>query len=539
MLVPESLAYASIAGVSPVVGLYAAMPALALYSLFGSSRHVIVAPMSATAALSVGIVGDLTDDPTTFLAFTTALSLAVGIAALLAGTFRLGFLAAVISEPVLKGFIVGLALTIMIGQVPALIGVEKGSGNFFEKFFSLLGSLGDLSWITTAVGLACLALLFVLKRFVPLVPGSLAVALLGILAVALFDLDDHGVEIVGTIESGLPSFGLPEIEGSDFFSLLAAGVGVMLVGFAEGLGAAKTYAAKLGYDVDANQELLGLGVSNLGAGMFGGMVVNGSLSKTAVNGSSGAKSQMSALTAAALTLVTLLFLTGLFEQLPEATLAAIVIAAVAELVDVAGIRRLWRAGASRLAALSVYSRRADFIAAVATLMGVLLFDTLPGLVIGIGVSLLLLIARTSRPNVATLVPVAAGPLGRAWMDVRRHPDDAPVPGVRVVRIEGPLMFANSDFVRDRVREVAAESTPDHPITLVVLDADTVPSIDITASAMLRQLSTDLGRDGVTFVVAGEIGQVRDVLSRTEESAAEAELPLARSSVDDAVEEFKA
>ena len=273
---------------------------------------------------------------------TSGLALATGVAAMAAGALRLGFLAAFISEPVLKGFIIGLALTIMIGQLPALVGVEKGSGNFFEKTWHLVSHLGDADLLTVTVGVGSLLALLVLRRWLPLVPGSLVLALAGIGLVAALDLADRGLDIVGSIESGLPSLGLPDVTGDQFVDLLGGAVGVMLVGFAEGLGAAKTYAARAGYDVDPNRELFGLGAANLGSGLASGMVVNGSLSKTAVNGSAGARTQVSGLTAGVLTFVTLLFLTGLFEQLPEATLAAIVIAAVIELVDIASLRRLWR-----------------------------------------------------------------------------------------------------------------------------------------------------------------------------------------------------
>jgi SulP family sulfate permease len=300
------------------------------------------------------------------------------------------------------------------------------------------------------------------------------------------------------------------------------------VGFAEGLGAAKTYAAKHGYEVDSNRELLGLGMANLGSGLSSGMVVNGSLSKTAVNGAAGARSQVSGLTAAVLTVITLLFLTGLFENLPEACLAAIVIAAVIELVDIDALRRLWRAGTGPLVAVAPYTRRADFLGAVTALLGVLLLDTLPGLVIGIGVSLILLIARTARPNIAVLVR-AADPdeRGRAiWVDRRRNPGISPVPGVLVVRVEGPLMFTDADFVRDRIRELTGETGAE----VVILDAETVPDIDVTAAAMLSQVHGDLGRDGIRFGIAKGVGQVRDVLDA---SVATAEPPV-YPRIDDAV-----
>ena len=514
VLVPESLAYATIAGVPPVVGLYAAVPALLLYALVGTSRHLVVSPMSATAALSIGVVSTVSSDPSAYVVLTAGLALATGLVAMAAGLLRLGFLASFISEPVLKGFIIGLALTIMIGQVPDLLGISKGSGNFFEKLGHVLSHLDEADPLTLAVGVSSLGLLLVLRRFVPLVPGSLVVALAGIGITWLLHLDDHGLAIVGHIDAGLPDVGLPDVSGH-FADLLAGSVGVMLVGFAEGLGAAKTYAARDGYDIDPNRELLALGAANLGSGLASGMVVNGSLSKTAVNGSAGAKSQLSGLTVAVLAVLTLLFLTGLFEKLPKATLAAIVIAAVIELVDLESLRRLWRVTTGRVVKVYQLSARADFVAAVCALIGVLFFDTLPGLVIGIGASLILLLARTSRPHVAPLAPVGGDQDG-PWVDVERNPDYTPVPGVLVVRVESPLMFANADNVRTRVRELAADvAASPGGLHLVVLDGRTSPSIDVTAAGMLVQLRTDIRRMGAELVMSDDVGQVRDVLAVAE------------------------
>ena len=451
VLVPESLAYASIAGVSPVVGLYAAPPALLLYALLGSSRHLIVGPMSATAALSAAAVADLaTQGRPEYVTLTAALAITTGIAALAAGLLRLGFLASFISEPVLKGFIVGLALTIIAGQLPKLFGVEKGDGDFFEQIWDLLGELGDTSAATLAIGLGSLALVLGLRRFAPVVPGSLVAVASGSCSIELVEPD--GVDIVGTIDSGLPPVGLPDAPASDYLDLAASAVGVALVGFAEGLGAAKTYAARHNYEIDANRELVGLGAANLGAGLASGMVVNGSLSKTAVNGGAGAQSQISGLVVAVLTVVTLLFLTGLFESLPEATLAAVVIAAVIELVDIPALVRLYRIWTSRLGAIYGPAARPDFIAAVAALLGVLIFDTLPGLFIGIAMSLLLLLYRASRPNIAVL---GRTPDGR-WVDLAREDDAKPQPGVAVLRVEAGLFFANADHVRDAIRAHARE-----------------------------------------------------------------------------------
>jgi high affinity sulfate transporter 1 len=497
VLIPESLAYATIAGVPPVAGLYAAAPSLILYAVIGSSHQLMVSPMSATAALSAGVVATYAQAGTDhYAALTAALAICTGLAGLIAGVLRLGFLANFISEPVLKGFIIGLALTILMGQLPALFGVAKGSGDFFAQAWHFLGQLNHTNAPSLAIGLVCLSIVLGLRRRLPLVPGALIAVGVGILASYLFDLDRHGVAIVGPIAGGLPHLGLPAVApAKDYLSLAGPAIGVLLIGFAEGLGAARTYAAQAGYGIAPNRELLGLGAANLGAGLASGMVVNGSRSKTAVNGGAGARTQVSGLTCAALTIVTLLLLTGLFEQLPEPTLAAVVIAAVVQLVDVASLRRLYGVYPRQLGA------RADFGAAIAALFGVLIVGPLPGLVIGIGACFVLLLYRTSRPHVAVL-----GRHQRIWVDLARYPDAVTVPGVTVLRVESGLYFANADAVQAAVRAAAVGRHA------VVLDGQTTASVDVTASDMLVEVATSLQRKGVRFAIARDIGQVRDVLS---------------------------
>jgi len=507
VLVPEALAYATIAGVSPVVGLYAAPGALIFYAAFGSSKHLVTGPMAATAALSAAAVGQVAAGKAgAFAALTVTLALVTGVLALAAGLARLGFVANFISEPVLKGFIVGLALTIIVGQVPKLLGVSKGEGDFFDQLWHLITHLGQAQGLTVLVGLGSLAVVLVLRRFAPVVPAPLVAVLAGILAVHIFNLDQHGLDIVGHINGGLPAFGLPHVPSADYLKLAGPAVGVMLVGFAEGLGAAKTYAARDGYQIDANKELIGLGAANLAAGLSSGMVVNGSLSKTAVNGSAGARTQASGLVVAVLTVITLLFLTGLFEDLPEATLAAVVIAALIELVDYKALAALWRAYSSRLGKIYGFAARADFIAAMAAMLGVLIFDTLPGLIIGVLDSVLLLIYRVSRPHVAVLGEVPGS--GGQWADVAIHPEDQAVPGITVLRVEAGLFFGNADHVHDAISDAAAADGT----RAVVLDCQTTPSVDVTAARMLNQLAADLGKRGVRLVLAGEIGQVRDMIA---------------------------
>ncbi len=522
VLVPEALAYATIAGVHPVVGLYAAVPALVLYAAAGSSRHLVVGPMSATAALSAAIVAPLAGgDSAKYVVLTAALAIVTGILGVLAGVLRFGFIASFISEPVLKGFIVGLALTIVVGQIPALLGIAKTGGDFFVQVWGVVSHLGQTHVLTLLVGLLSLIIVLACKRWFPMVPGSLLAVLLGTAASAVFDLQAHGVSIVGQIDSGLPDLGWPNLDLDGYLSLVGPAAGVLIIGFAEGLGAAKTYAAKAGYQVAPNRELIGLGAANLGAGLCSGMVVNGSLSKTAVNGAAGARSQVSGLAVAVLTVITLLFLTGLFEQLPEATLAAVVIAAVIELVDVAALRRLYRVWTARLGSIYGVTARADFAAAIAAMLGVLLFDTLPGLIIGIVVSMLLLLYRASRPHIARLARRDG-----AWLDVERHAELEPDPRSVVVRVEAGLFFANSDRVRDRINALI---TPDTRI--VVLDAQTSPDIDVTAANMLSELAAALARDGIQLRIARDIGQFRDVMRRAAPDAFRDHVYL---SVDDAL-----
>jgi sulfate permease, SulP family len=525
VLVPEALAYATIAGVSPVVGLYAAPGALILYAALGSSRHLVTGPMAATAALSAATVGEYASGGSSeFVAMTAALAITVGIAALLAAVLRLGFLANFISEPVLKGFIVGLALTIMVGQVPKLFGVAGGDGDFFRQLWELIGNLGETSGVTLLVGGLSLALVLALRRLLPAVPGSLVAVAAGIVAVALFDLDGHGVAIVGHVEGGLPSLGFPDVSLGQLGELAAGSIGVMLIGFAEGLGAAKTYAQRDGYEIDADRELAGLGAANLASGLSAGMVVNGSLSKTTVNGSAGARTQLSGLLVAALTVLTLLFLTGLFEKLPEATLAAIVICALIELIDIPALVALYRVYTRRLGADYGLAARPDFIAAVAAMLGVMVFDTLPGLFIGIGISMLLLLYRASRPHVAELGRAADG---GGFHDLDRDPSAERLPDVAVLRVESGLFFANAEGVRQRIEATVAAGA-----RAVVLDAETIPFIDVSAARMLDALAGDLDRRGVRLLIARDVGQVRDVLSR---SGSPATLLEAHPSVREAVE----
>ena len=506
VLIPSCLAYATIAGVPPVVGLYTAPAALVLYAALGSSRLLITGPSAAAAALSAAIVGNaVAGNGDQFVTTTAALAIGVGLAALVAGVLRLGFLANFISEPVLKGFIVGLALTVIVGQVPKLFGIEQATVTSSSELWDFLTNIDQTDGLTLIVGIGSLAVLFGVPRVAPAIPGTLVAVVLGIGVVELFDLGDHGVAIVGSINPGLPSLAVPDVSLDRFGGLMAAAVGVMLIGFAESLGTAKTLARQEDPEIDANRELISLGAANLGAGISGGFAVNGSLSKTAVNSTAGGRTQLVGLIAAGLTILTLFLLTGFFENLPVATLAAVVIVALVEMIDLSTLRDYYRVYTTRLGRAYGFAARTDFIAAVAAMLGVMIFGILAGLFTGVLISLLLLLYRTSRPPVAELgrVPGDSG----HFSDLDRHPENQRVEGIAVLRIEGGLYFANATPVAAEIRSAAHRDD----VYAVVVDAETVPFIDVTAAEILDHLARELQADGIRLVIARNIGQVRDVV----------------------------
>jgi sulfate permease, SulP family len=531
VFVPSALAYATIAGVPPVVGLYAAPAALVLYAALGGSRQLITGPSAAAAALSAAVVGSaVAGNGDQFVATTAALAICVGLAALVAGAFRLGFLANFISEPVLKGFIVGLSLTVIVGQVPKLFGVEPGTGDFFERAWDFLINIDQTDGLTLLVGIGSLAILLGIPQVAPAIPGALVAVVLGIGVVELFDLGVHGVAIVGSISPGLPSLAFPDVSLSRFGSLMAAALGVMLIGYAESLGTAKTFAEREDRAVDANRELISLGAANLGAGISGGFAVNGSLSKTAVNSTVGGRTQLVGLIVASLTILTLILLTGFFESLPVATLAAVVIVALVDLIDFSTLRDYYRVYSRRLGRAYGFAARADFIAAIAAMLGVMVFGILAGLFTGVLISLLLLLYRASRPPVAELgrVPGSSG----HFSDLDRHPENRRVEGIAVLRIEGGLFFANATPVAAEIRRAARRDD----VHAVIVDAETVPFIDVTAAQIFDQLARELQAGGVRLVIARNIGQVRDVVRA---APGDSILDTAHPTVDEAVKRIVA
>jgi len=486
LLVPESIAYAGLAGLPPQAGLYTLLATLAAYAIFGTSRHLVAAATSAAAVLiASGVAAVAPSGAAEYAADAAAVVIFCGGLFLLAGFLRLGFVAQFLSVPVMAGFVFGLAIFVTVKQLPKLFGIEAGTGDTIRQFVHVLAHLGETNGATLAVGGGALVLLFALERFEPKVPGGLIALVLGIVISGALDLSHHGVKIVGEVPSGLPSLGLPDIHSGDVLTLMAAAAGMLLVIFSESLGAAETFAEKHGYEIDPNQELIALGVANIGSGVIGGLAGGGSLSQSAVNEGAGARSEVSSLIATALILVTVLFLTPLFKNLPEAVLAALIIFAVSHLWKITAFRGYYKVS------------RVEFWLGLATMVGVLTLDVLPGLLIGVVAMLIYFVYQASTPHVATLGRIPGVP--GAYGNVSHHPGYESVPDLLVLRLDAPLFYANATGIRDRIKKLvgAAEPLPH----AVILDAGVNDSLDITSARMLEGLVTQVRAAEIDFALA--------------------------------------
>jgi SulP family sulfate permease len=499
LVVPEAMAYAGVAGLPPQAGLYTLLAALLVYALFGTSRHLVVQATSATAALlASAVVATLvttevvTDtvapvDPQIYQQYAAAFALVVGVIFLLAGIARLGFITQFLSKPVMSGFITGLALFVAVGQLNKLFGVPKPDGNTVEKLFGIIRALPQANWITFAVGLSALGLLFLLPRLNKKFPAGLVV-LFGYIALStILDLNtNHGVEIVGTLPQGLPSFSIPKVPLTAILAMILPAVGVLLLAYSEALGVAREFGEKHGYEVDPNQELNAHAVANIVSSLFGGMIAAGSMSASAVKEGAGARSQVTNLVTWGATIVTVLFLTPLFKNLPEAVLAALIIHAVSHILASRKLQRI------RLVS------RTEFWLAVLTFAGVVLVDVLQGMIIGLLASLLLVIYQSSRPHMAILGRVPG--VADAYADIQNHPEIVPVPGILIFRLDAQLYYANALTVRDQIKSILEESDPlPHA---VLLDAIPQALLDLTSAEVLMGLVKELHAKGISVHVAG-------------------------------------
>jgi sulfate permease, SulP family len=473
LLIPEMIAYASLAGLPPQAGLYTLLGSLAAYAIFGTSRQLVVAATSASAVLIYSAVTALgPTNPAKYATLAAGMIIITGLFFILAGLFKFGFITSFISRPVREGFVFGLAIFVTISQLPKIFGLEKGTGDSIRQLAHLILHLGDASLTTFAIGALALVLLFAFERYIPRVPGGLVVLVLGIGISAALNLSHHGVATVGKIPTGLPSVAWPHLSFNELWVLIPSSVGMMLVIFSEALGAGQTFADKHGYRLDSDQEMIALGLANLLSGLFGGLAAGGSLSQSAVNDGAGARSEVSPLVAAVLSLVTVIALTPLFTDLPEAVLAALIIHAVSHIMKVAEMRQFYRL------------KRVEFWLAMATLIAVITLDVLPALIIGVVFAIASLVYRAGRPRVSMLGvdPHTPG----AFEDLERHPDAAPPPGMIVVRPDAPLFYANAESVRDSVESAVIASG--QPVHAVVLDLDGNDDLDITSAEQLEKLT---------------------------------------------------
>ena len=495
LLIPESMGYSSVAGVPVQIGLYAAPLALIGYAMFGGSKLLVFGAAGSVAAVSAGVVGGLSGgDQDTAVALTAALALTTGIVFLVAGLAKLGWIANFMSKAIMAGFITGMSIQIIVGQFGKLFGVDVADGNTLEKLWSTVSQIGEWNWTATVIGVGSLILIFAIQKYIPKLPAALTAVVLASVTVAIFSPD---LDVVAQIPQGLPSFAFPAgIDASTWGSLLAAGGVVALVGFSEGWGASSTIAKKTHGQLDTDQEFRASGVANLGAGVLGGMVVAGSLSKSSAAMSAGAKTQMSNIFLAGMVLLTLAFLAPAFQWLPETVLAAVVINAMAGSASPVKLERLWQVD------------KIDFALAAVTLVVVLALDLLPAMIAGITMSIIYMVYRVSFPGREILGrdQETGDYVVKHWLYGRRHgeahPEAAPVPDVIVYRFSAPLVFSNATAFTNTGEGILIDAATKGPLPhTLVIDFEEVFLVDDTGAAAITSLFHYAQRYGVDLALA--------------------------------------
>jgi len=485
--VPQVMAYAELAGLPAVVGLYAILVPLVVYALLGSSRQLSVGPESTTALLTAAAIAPLAaGDPARYAALTALLCLLVAGYCVVAWGLRLGFVADLLSRPVLVGYLTGVALTMIVGQLGTLTGVEVERGSVTQRLASFAANLDTLDVATTVLSLGTLALLLAIQHWFPKAPGPLIVVLGASALVALLGWTDR-VEVVGTVPFGLPDIAVPDVAASDVGLLALPALGLMIVGYTDNVLTARSFAHRRREEVDANAELLALGASNLGAGLTQGMPVSSSGSRTALGSAAGSRTQVYSLVMLVAIIVTLLLLRPVLEYFPLAALGALVVYAALRLIDLPAFGALWR------------FRTAELALALATTVAVLALDILTGVLVAVGLSVVELLYRVARPHDAIegLVPGLAG-----MHDVDDYPEAQTIPGLVVYRYDSPLFFANAaDFRRRAVAAVDETSSTDGPVRWLLLNVEANVEIDSTAVAALEELRLQLADRGVLLALA--------------------------------------
>jgi sulfate permease, SulP family len=496
VMVPEGMAYAGIVGVPPIMGLYTIVPALLAYALLGTSRQLVVGPDTATGLISAVTVGAIASQGTAeFNSLTSTLAVMIGFFFLCFGIMRMGWVASFIPTPVMRGFIEGLVYVTIIGQVPHLLGISGASGNFFTKLWHILQHLPDVSAAPAVTGILSLAAMLLLRRLAPAVPAALVVMAAATIVIGLLGGEATGVHVAGHLPSGLPHLTLPDLDISKLSELVPGALAIVLVGYAEALGAAKAAALQSGGKIDPNQELVAHGPANILSGLFGGFLVVGSLSKTSVATAAGARSQIANLVAAAFSFLTLIFLTPLFRNMPQPALAAIVIAAMLHLSKPRYLLHLLARDRWALANN------------VIVIVGELTLGVLQGIALGVILALVTLVYLTSHPKGAELGQI---PGTEAYRDVKHHPEAATFPGLLIWRTAGDLFFASIGHISTALL-ASLSARPD--VKRVLLDCASVNFIDVSAGDELLALIKELEKMGITVGFVRVRDAVRDGMRR--------------------------
>jgi high affinity sulfate transporter 1 len=496
LIVPQAIAYAQIAGLPPGAGLAAASAGLFAYAILGTSKQLLVSPTSSTAAISAALVGTIAaGDAARYGSLSAALAILVGVTFVVLGLAKIGFVARFIPTAVQAGFMFGLGLTILTGQLTKILGVPGVDGSFTEEVRELAGSLGATNPATVVVGVAALAALLLGRRYAPALPIALIVVVGGIIAVAVFGLEASGVAVIGDVSGGLPVPALPLVGAQDLITLVPGAVAIAVIGCAESLTVAQQFADEHRDEIRADQELIANGGANALAGVFQGFIVGGGASQSAANDSAGAKTQLASLLVAGLTVLTMVALLPLFQDLPHAVLGAIVISAVVGFLRVDELRR-------------IRALRSDsFAMAIVALLATLLLGILPGLITAVLLTLLMVLVRLARP---TTTPVGRRPDG-SLASLGASPDAHAVPGLVALRLDAPLLFLNAALLRDEVRAAVRAATP--PARVVIVDIEATSELDIGSLDVLVRLAEQVREDGAELWLAPARAGVRSVLER--------------------------
>jgi high affinity sulfate transporter 1 len=497
LLVPQGMAYAELAGLPAITGLYTTVVCLVAYAVFGPSPYLVLGPDSSLGPIIAAIILPLAAGSSeAAVGLAGMLALLVGAIAIGAGVARLGFISDLLSQPVRLGYMAGLAATIVASQLPGLFGFDIEGGNLWADLRDFVAGLDETVPAALGIGALALAIIVGLKRLRPMVPGILVAVIVTMAASALLDLAARGVEVVGILPQGFPAPAFPSVELADLPLLIGGAIGITLVAVGDTVSVSAGFAAKRGSEVDTDQEIVAIGTANVAAGLFTGFPVSTSSSRTAVADQAGAKSQLTGLFAALLVLAMLVFVPGLVQWLPMPVLAAVIIVAGASLLDMPGLRRLWLV------------RRSEFGVAALCFLGVAFVGVLEGIVVAVLVSVAQIFIRAWRPYWA-LLGEPAGVAG--FHDLSRYPDAEREPGIVILRWDAPLFFANSNVFRDAVRGVVADADP--PPTWVIVAAEPITDIDTTAADMLVKLDEELNADGRHLVFAELKDPVREKLER--------------------------